>query len=119
MRGYIERSGQLTIEDYRRALAAQEALRARHRALAGKIDGCISLAHIGPGQKGLPQGGTPWYNDASSAIGAPAFGLPLLAVEDVPLGIQIVGFERGDEDLAAVARWLLTTFGSRTTGTNP
>jgi Asp-tRNA(Asn)/Glu-tRNA(Gln) amidotransferase A subunit family amidase len=119
MRGYIERSQRLTLDDYRRALAAQAALRARHRTLAGTVDGFITLAHIGPGQKGQPQGGTPWYNDASSAIGAPTFGLPLLAVEDVPLGVQVMGFEHRDDDLAAIARWLLATFGSPAIDTNP
>ena len=95
---------------------AREELRARHRALAGTVDGFITLAHIGPGQKGQPAVGTPWYNDASSAIGAPTFNLPLLAVEDVPLGVQIMGFEGGDEDLAAMARWFLEHFKSRTVG---
>ena len=60
-----------------------------------------------------PRGGTPWYNDASSAIGAPTFGLPLLGVEGVPLGIQIKGFEGEDEDLAAIAHALLGAFAPR------
>ena len=104
----------MSVADYRRALARREDLRARHRALKGKVDGFITLAHIGPGQLGQPRGGTPWYNDASSAIGAPTFGLPLLAAEGVPLGIQIIGFEGEDEDLAAIAHALLGAFGSPT-----
>jgi Asp-tRNA(Asn)/Glu-tRNA(Gln) amidotransferase A subunit family amidase len=114
MTGYIKRAEEMTAEDYRRALRRRVELRARHRALAGKVDGFITLAHIGAGQQGQPRGGTPWYNDASSAIGAPSFNLPLLAVEGVPLGIQIMGFEGGDEALAAMARALLAAFGSQT-----
>jgi Asp-tRNA(Asn)/Glu-tRNA(Gln) amidotransferase A subunit family amidase len=106
----------MTVEDYRRALRRREELRVRHRALAGKVDGFITLAHIGPGQKGQPRGGTPWYNDASSAIGAPSFNLPLLVVDGVPLGVQIVGFEGRDQDLSAIARWLLAAFGSPAIG---
>lgn len=116
MTGYIARAEQMTTEDYARALRRRDDLRRRHRALRGKVDCFVSLAHIGPGQKGQPRGGTPWYNDASSAIGAPSFSLPLLAVEDVPLGIQIVGFEGEDEALAAIARSLLDDFGSQTVG---
>jgi Asp-tRNA(Asn)/Glu-tRNA(Gln) amidotransferase A subunit family amidase len=114
MTNYIDRAEQMSVADYRRALARREDLRARHRALKGKVDGFITLAHIGPGQLGQPRGGTPWYNDASSAIGAPTFGLPLLAVDGVPLGIQIMGFEGEDEDLAAIASALLGAFGSQT-----
>jgi Asp-tRNA(Asn)/Glu-tRNA(Gln) amidotransferase A subunit family amidase len=116
MTDYIKRAEEMTVDDYRRAVRRREELRARHRALTGKVDGFVTLAHIGAGQRGQPRGGTPWYNDASSAIGAPTFSLPLLSVEDVPLGIQIMGFEGEDEDLTAMARALLSTFGSDTIG---
>ena len=116
VRGYLEKAARMTIEDYRRALRGRADLRARHRALAGKVDGFITLAHIGPGQKGQPAVGTPWYNDASSAIGAPSFNLPLLTIENVPLGVQLMGFEHGDATLAAHARWILSAFGSQTVG---
>ena len=70
-----------------------DRLRAQHRALAGRVDAFITLARIGPGQKGHPPVRTPRYNDASSAIGAPTLNLPLLSVEGVPLGVQLSGFE--------------------------
>jgi Asp-tRNA(Asn)/Glu-tRNA(Gln) amidotransferase A subunit family amidase len=116
MNGHIDRAEKLTPEDYRRALAGRDALRRRHRALAGKVDGFITLAHIGPGQPGQPKMGTPWYNDASSAIGAPTYSLPLLTVEGLPLGVQLMGFEGGDAELTAIAHWLLARFGSPALG---
>ena len=116
VRSYIERAGQLTVSDYGSALARRDRLRAQHRALAGRVDAFITLAHIGPGQKGHPPVGTPWYNDASSAIGAPTLNLPLLSVEGLPLGVQLMGFEGADADLVSVARWLLEACGSQTVG---
>ena len=116
VRGYLERSGQLTVSDYGSALARRDSLRAQHRALAGRVDAFITLAHIGPGQKGHPPVGTPWYNDASSAIGAPTLNLPLLSVDGAPLGVQLMGFEGADADLVSMARWLLEAFGSHTVG---
>jgi Asp-tRNA(Asn)/Glu-tRNA(Gln) amidotransferase A subunit family amidase len=107
MLGYIERASRLRRADYERACAAREDLRAKHRALSGKVDGFVTLAHIGPGQVGQPPAGTPWYNDASSAIGAPSLNLPLLSIDDVPLGVQFAGFEHRDVDALAHARWLL------------
>ncbi len=108
MLGYIDRASQLQPADYERACAARARLRAMHRALEHKVDGFITLAHIGPGQVGQPPTGTPWYNDASSAIGAPALNLPLLAVDGLPLGVQLVGFEHRDTEAIAIARWLLS-----------
>jgi Asp-tRNA(Asn)/Glu-tRNA(Gln) amidotransferase A subunit family amidase len=108
MLGYIERASQLHVADYERACTERERLRAMHRALEDKVDGFVTLAHIGPGQVGQPPTGTPWYNDASSAIGAPALNLPLLAVEGLPLGVQLVGFEHRDTETLALARWLLS-----------
>ncbi len=112
--GHIRKAEQMTLDDYRRALLGRDRLRSLHRYLRGKVDGFITLAHIGPGQRGLPPVGTPWYNDASSAIGAPTFNLPLLATEGLPLGVQLMGFEGEDEALTARARWLLDSFGSST-----
>ena len=103
-------------DEYGSALARRDRLRAQHRALAGRVDAFITLAHIGPGQKGHPAVGTPWYNDASSAIGAPTLNLPLLSVEGLPLGVQLMGFEGADADLVSVARWLLEACGSQTVG---
>jgi Asp-tRNA(Asn)/Glu-tRNA(Gln) amidotransferase A subunit family amidase len=116
VRGYIERAGQLTVGEYASALARRDRLRALHRALEGRVDAFITLAHIGPGQKGHPPVGTPWYNDASSAIGAPTLNLPLLSVEGVPLGVQLMGFDGADADLVSVARWLLEASGCPTVG---
>ena len=35
-----------------------------------------------------------------------AFGLPLLAVDGMPQGVQIMGFRGGDDRSAAHARWI-------------
>jgi Asp-tRNA(Asn)/Glu-tRNA(Gln) amidotransferase A subunit family amidase len=110
VRAYVAKAEAMQVGDYSRAMARRDALRMQHRALAGKVDAFITLAHIGPGQMGQPSVGTPWYNDASSAIGAPTFNLPILSVDDVPLGVQIMGFEGKDEELAAMAQWFMTTF---------
>ena len=114
--GFIATAEKMTLADYERAAAKRERLRALHRALAGKVDGFITLAHIGPGQKGQPKVGTPWYNDASSAIGAPTLNLPLLVAEGAPLGVQLMGFEGSDAQLVAQARWMLTAFDTQMVG---
>jgi Asp-tRNA(Asn)/Glu-tRNA(Gln) amidotransferase A subunit family amidase len=106
MHRHIDRAEALPPEAYAAALAARERLRALHRGLTGTIDGFVTLAHIGPGQVGRPEIGTPWYNDASSAIGAPTMNLPLLAIDGLPLGVQLMGFEHRDTEMVGFGRWL-------------
>ena len=36
----------------------------------------------------------------------PAISLPLLSVEEVPLGVQLQGYWDGDEALTASGRWI-------------
>ena len=62
----------------------------------------------GPGPIGTDQGSAV-FNEASSILGVPAINLPLLAVDQVPLGVQLLGRWHEDERLTAVARWLAET----------
>ena len=49
----------------------------------------------------------PAFNAFTSATGAPAITLPLLAVDGMPVGVQLVGQWHSDWRLAATARWLM------------
>lgn len=103
-RGLEEGAG-LTQAEYREALVKREYVRAMHEDLARRVDGFITLASPGPGPIGMDQGSA-IFNEASSVLGAPAISLPFMAVEDVPVGVQILGPWHGDERLVAVGRWL-------------
>ncbi len=39
-------------------------------------------------------------------MSTPAFTLPLLEVEGLPLGVQLIGFVDQDERLARQAKWM-------------
>ena len=101
----IEDGAPITQETYRAALIEREQLRAMHDELAKRADGFITLSSPGPAPVGMDQGSA-IFNEASSVLGAPAINLPLLAVDAVPLGVQLLGRWQGDERLTAVARWL-------------
>ena len=51
--------------------------------------------------------GNPVYGEASSLLGVPALNLPLLSIDNMPLGVQVLGFYRGDEALTALGHWLV------------
>lgn len=46
------------------------------------------------------------HSEASSIVGAPALNPPLLAVDQAPVGVQLLGRWHGDESLTALGRWL-------------
>jgi len=95
----------LTQAEYREALNRRVRIRDLHRQLCQRADAFITLSSPGPGPVGMDQGSA-IYNEGSSVLGAPAISLPLLAVENVPVGIQILGQFDEDERLTAVGRWI-------------
>lgn len=95
----------MTQAQYREALIKREYVRGLHADLARRVDGFITLSSPGPGPVGMDQGSA-IFNESSSVLGVPAISLPLLAVEGVPLGVQLQGPAHGDEHLTACARWL-------------
>lgn len=106
VKGYLNRGRAMSVDDYHKALAWRSVFRARHMATAGYVDGFISLSSPGPAPLGLESIGQPLYQTPTSALGAPVFGLPLLAVDNLPQGVQLMGFTGGDDRCAAHARWI-------------
>lgn len=92
-------------ESYRAALVEREHFRQAHDELARRCDGFITFASPGPGPIGMDQGSA-IFNEASSILGCPAISLPIFTIEDVPVGLQLLGPMHGDERLTAVARWI-------------
>jgi Asp-tRNA(Asn)/Glu-tRNA(Gln) amidotransferase A subunit family amidase len=54
---------------------------------------------------GLESTGDPIFVVAGSCLGVPAISLPLLEVENLPLGLQLLGFLDADASLIAMATW--------------
>jgi Asp-tRNA(Asn)/Glu-tRNA(Gln) amidotransferase A subunit family amidase len=45
----------------------------------------------------------------ASLLGVPALSLPLFEVNDMPLGLQVIGYFDRDADAFAIAGWLTST----------
>ena len=104
-----ERSLHITPEVYREFLAERENLRSLYASLKGMADACVLLCSGGPATP-YPNIGDPVYGDVSSTLASPAFALPMLAVEGLPVGLQYMGWPHDDYDLARQSRWLVDTF---------
>jgi Asp-tRNA(Asn)/Glu-tRNA(Gln) amidotransferase A subunit family amidase len=57
--------------------------------------------------------GNPVFSDVSSNTLSPAFALPLLQIEGLPLGVQLIGRQHEDFELARIARWLSEAYLAR------
>ena len=117
----LQRGIDMTPEDYRAALAKRAAARRKVAEIAAGTDGFITLASSGPAplverpniatdvpdragahmETGSRSFVSPW-----TMIGGPALALPYLAVDGMPLGVQVMGVPDSDADTFAIAHWL-------------
>ena len=113
----LARAEAMGVADYQAALAMREEAQARHARIAPLGDAVIALACPGPapvwdGDMNAPRPtGDIAFNAPSSMLFAPAVTVPLLAVEGMPVGIQLMGQPGQDAGMAALARWLLDAEG--------
>ena len=110
LRGRIEEWAKLTLEDYRHLLKRRQGMRNVHEALKGVIDGFVTLASAGPAPVGIDATGNPIFGVPSSLLGAPALSLPLLEIDGMPLGLQLMGFPREDARTFAIANWIMRNY---------
>jgi Asp-tRNA(Asn)/Glu-tRNA(Gln) amidotransferase A subunit family amidase len=106
----------MTLDDYRAMLIEREQAQAAHRAIAPLADAVITLSCPGPaplwsGDKpGEPLIARPTgdaiFNYPSSMLFTPAVTVPMLAVDGMPVGVQLMGQPHEDASMVAIARWL-------------
>jgi Asp-tRNA(Asn)/Glu-tRNA(Gln) amidotransferase A subunit family amidase len=106
---FLDMGERMSRADYEAALARRDELRAAYNKLAADVDVVLLPSATGPAPLGLSSTGSRDFNAFSSGFGVPAITLPLLAVEGLPLGVQLMGFPDGDARLLGHAAWLLAT----------
>ena len=102
----LAQAERMSIEDYRRVLASRARIRAGYAKLASIADAAITLSATGAAPAGLDSTGNPIFAVAGSMLGIPAISLPVLSDEDLPLGLQLMGFEQEDAVLIGIAAWV-------------
>jgi Asp-tRNA(Asn)/Glu-tRNA(Gln) amidotransferase A subunit family amidase len=113
IRGLIDRGGRMTSEQYMTLLSTRDAVRERGRALLDALSasGYITLASSGPAITGFEFTGTRTFIVYGSWLGFPAFSLPLLETGGLPFGVQLMGADRADDRLCAMANWIMQEIG--------
>ncbi|MCP3909711.1 MAG: amidase, partial [Actinomycetia bacterium] len=109
----VEYAERLTVDDYRRALERRSVAQACHRAVAGIADATVTLSCPGPAHLWSPDDdqsprptGDFLFNAPASLMFAPAVSVPMLAVDNLPVGVQVVGQREEDYRTLGIARWL-------------
>jgi len=113
----LERAEAMTPADYRAALAARAEAQVRQARLAQFADALLTLGAPGPApvmpadKPGTPlaprPNGRASFNYPASMLFAPAVTVPLCAVAGLPLGVQFMGLQGQDAQVAGIARWAL------------
>ena len=102
----MARARHMTHHEYATLLVDKQVMRERARKVMAGTDGIVTLAASGPAPVGRENTGSRTYLVYATFLGIPAFSLPLLTVDGMPLGVQLIGRANTDGQLAATAGWL-------------
>jgi Asp-tRNA(Asn)/Glu-tRNA(Gln) amidotransferase A subunit family amidase len=105
-RSRLARAREITPEYYAELLAEKAAMKERLKSAMSGADAILTLSSSGPAPVGHAHTGSRAYLLFASFLHVPAFSLPLLQSEGMPVGAQLIGHAGRDGDLCAVARWI-------------
>ena len=103
----VDRARGMSPADYEGLLANRHRMQRIAAARLAHCDGLITLASSGPAPVGLAETGSRTFASYASWLGLPAFSLPLIAVKEMPVGMQLIGCAGADAALFAAARWMM------------
>ncbi len=117
LKATVKKAVAMTPEDYRALLLQRAAAQQCHQTLAPLADAIIMLSCPGPaplwpgdtpGQPLAPRPtGDSVFNTPSSMLHAPCVTMPLLGVDGMPVGVQLMGQQHEDARMTAYVRWML------------
>lgn len=115
----LESGRGMSLAEYRECLLLREHARQCLAALATQCDALLSLNACGAAplaadirDSKYPTGDVS-FACASSLLGAPAINVPAMAVDRLPLGLQVLGMPHGDAKITAIATWLFRSLQHR------
>ncbi|MCC7487323.1 MAG: amidase [Burkholderiales bacterium] len=102
----VARARAMTPGYYTELLAEKAAMKERARAALSEADAVLTLASSGPAPVTRAHTGSRAYLAFATVLQLPAFSLPLLQSDGMPVGVQLIGHAGRDGDLCALANWL-------------
>ena len=113
LRGRITRGREVLALDYQHALARIRPMQESFTELfEQRYDAILTPAALGPAPEGLESTGDPVFCALWTLCGMPAISVPLMqSLNNLPIGVQLVGPRDGDARLLRTARWLVRSLG--------
>ncbi|MGD9785590.1 MAG: amidase [Hyphomicrobiaceae bacterium] len=107
LRDRLEMGAAVPVRAYLEAVVARDEAARTVERLFGRYSAILTPAAPGPAPR-LEEGitGSPIFNGLWTYLGMPAVSLPLMEVDGLPLGVQLVGPRHDDGRLLRTARWL-------------
>jgi len=93
--------------NYEAAQSKQDVLYEALRPILDAYDAILTPAAAGVAPVGLGSTGSPMFNGLWTYLETPCISLPLLDVDGLPLGVQLVGARSDDARLLRVAAWMM------------
>ena len=107
LRGLLARGREVKALDYQLACARISLINEGFEEIFERCDAVVTPAAPGTAPRGLDSTGDPAFCTLWTLCGMPALNLPLMrGVNDLPMGVQLVGRRDGDARLLRTARWL-------------
>jgi Asp-tRNA(Asn)/Glu-tRNA(Gln) amidotransferase A subunit family amidase len=103
----LDQASRMTVHDYEAALQRRAELIQSVQEIGLQVDGFVTLAASGPASLGLKETGSRTFPTAWSLLGAPSCSLPVLSVDGLPLGLQLMDVAGRDARMIATARWMM------------
>lgn len=107
----MKQAAAMTPDDYMSRLAASRQMRKDVKSMLRGVDAVMTLAASGPAPLGHQHTGSRTFLVYATFLGLPAFSLPLMQVEGLPVGVQLIGAAGKDGTLCSHARWLMKSLG--------
>ena len=105
-RDRLARAREITAERYAQLLEEKARMKDQALQVMRGADAILTLSSSGPAPIGHSHTGSRAYLLFASFLHLPAFSLPLMQADGMPVGAQIIGHAGRDGDLCALARWI-------------
>ncbi len=112
LRELLAQAQAISLDEHRLALLKRDILDQAHRAVASVADGLITLSANGPAPNAQQALNGPYptgdvtFSSISTILRAPAVNIPLLAVDNLPVGVQLITQPNQDAALMSFAQWM-------------